>query len=344
MIKKTVLFFMVILLFSCNSNDKDENDYQNDVSEVSVIIAEKESFRPVLTFTGTIKPFREANLGTAIPGRVEKLYFSEGDWVNKGALLVQLSGEATAMARYEYETLKKDYERVERLRERGSATQQDYDHVKAKFKAAEAKYDFFKSNSEVRAPFSGVIVEYLVNEGETFTFSPGLEPGYSHASGILRLMQLNPVKATINVGENIIPQLDNIIEVSISTDVYTNEEFEGEITFIKPVLSPASRTAPVEVTINNPDNKLMPGMFARVNLKMEEDSLVFVPRHAVLDKDERTGYVWMIKRSKAKKIQINILDEHNGRFAVTGIRHGDTIAVSRINALIENMDVKVAGE
>ncbi len=337
--KKLILIFLVISTFSCNRDEGITNNNDDNSKGVSVLIAEKVSYKPVITYTGTIKPYREANLGTAIPGRIERLYFSEGDRVSTGSLIVQLSGEATAMARYEYETLKKDYERVERLRERGSATQQDYDHVKAKYKAAKAKHDFFKNNSEVRAPFSGVIVEYLVNEGETFSFSPGLEPGYSHSSGIVRLMQMDPVKVSIDVNETLIPKLNKVKQTEITTDAYPDERFEGKITFLRPVLSPASRTAAVEITVNNPDNKLMPGMFARVKLEMAEDSLVFLPRHIVTDRDNQTGYVWLIKNGKAIRKQTTIIKEHNGRFAVTGILQGDTIAVSGLHELSDGKEV-----
>ncbi len=337
---KPVLILLLILAISCNRNNDTKNNHTDSTPPVSVLIAEKELYKPKFTFTGTIKPFREANLGAAIPGRVEKLHFSEGDFVTKGSLIAQLSGEATAMARHEYEILKKDYQRIARLREKGSSTQQDYDHIKAKFKAAEAKYEFFKNNSKIRAPFSGVIVEYLVNEGETFSFSPGLEPGYSHVSGIVRLMQMNPVKINIDVNEKLIPELNNIVKTTITTDVYPDEIFEGEISFIRPVLSPASRTAMVEITVDNPGNSLMPGMFARANLEMEKDSLVFLPRHALLDRENMTASVWLIKNGRATKQETTIMLEHNGKMAVKNIQHGDTVVVSGLHALTENKKVR----
>ncbi len=339
---KLIMIFLLTFIFSCSRDNGDERNNNDRVPDVSVQIAQKEPYEPKMDFTGNIKPYREANLGSAIPGRIEKLYFSEGDHVSKGALIGQLSGETAAMARYEYKTLQKDYERTARLRERESATQQDYDHIKGKYKAAKARYDFFKKNSEIRAPFSGVIVEYLVNEGETFSFSPGLEPGYSHASGIARLMQMNPVKVKIDVSENLIPEIhNNNIEPFITTDVYPDEIFEGEISFIRPVLSTASRTATVEVTVNNPENKLMPGMYAKVSLEMEKDSLVFIPRHAVLDRKEGRGNLWLIKNGYATQQQVTIIDEHNGKMALRGIHEGDSIVVSGLHALKENIKVNI---
>lgn len=339
--KKPVLILLMILAISCNMDNDTTDSHTDSTPQVSVLIAEKELYKPKLPFTGTIKPFREANLGAAIPGRVEKLHFSEGEFVTKGSLIAQLSGEAAAIARHEYEILKKDYERIARLREKGSSTQQDYEHIKAKFKAAEAKYDFFKKNSEIRAPFSGVIVEYLVNEGETFSFSPGLEPGYSHASGIVRLMQMNPVKINIDVNERLIPELDNIIKTAIKTDVYPNEIFEGKISFIRPVLSTASRTATVEIMVDNPGKKLMPGMFARVNLEMEKDSLVFLPRHALFDRDDMTAFVWIIENGYATKRQTAIMFEHNGKMAIKNIEKEDSVVISGLHALTENIKVHV---
>lgn len=341
MIRKTITYFLVIIAFSCNNNNEDNNDKQPDETNVAALIADKDIYRPSLSFTGNISPFREANLGTAIPGKVKKLHFAKGEYVPKGSLIVQLSGEAATMARHEYESLNKEYERIARLHEKESATKQDYDQVKAKFKAAKSKYEFFKNNSEIRAPFSGVVAEYLVNEGETFTFSPGLEPNYSHTSGIVRLMQMDPVKVKIDVSENLIPQLDNVIKTTIKTDVFPKKQFKGNISFIKPVLSTSSRTATVEVTVENPKNKLMPGMFARVNLKMGVDSLIFIPRHAILERENKTGYLWAIKNGRSQKQRVSVILEQNGKFAIKGIQQGDTIAVSGLNNLTENKIVNI---
>ena len=336
-----IIIFLLILTISCSRNNEVENNNNDEAPNVGIQIAQKEAYEHTLDFTGSIKPYREANIGSAIPGRIEKLHYSEGDRVKKGSLIAQLSGETAAMARYEYETLQKDYERSARLRERGTATQQDYDHIKGKYKAAEARHEFFKNNSEIRAPFSGMIVEHLVNEGETFSFSPGLEPGYSHASGIARLMQLNPAKVKIDVSENLIPELHKNIETVIKTDVYPDEIFEGEISFIRPILSTSSRTATVEITVDNPENKLMPGMYAKVSLEMDKDSLVFVPRHAITDRQEGKGNLWLIKDGHAIQQQTTIIDEHDGKMALKGIQEGDSIVVSGLHALMENMKVRV---
>ncbi len=332
----------ILFIVSCNVNDKNDKELIDDDGViVSVHEASKEEHRSQLMFTGTVKPYREANLGSAIPGRIENILYPEGSYVSKNDLVVRLSGEATAMSRYEYETLKKDYERVARLRESESTTQQEYDHIKAKYKAAEAQYLFFKNNSEIRAPFSGVIVEHLVNEGETFSFSPGLEIGYSHTSGIIRLMQLDPVKVVIDVNENLIPGLNKNIRPEITTDVYPDEVFQGKISFIKPVLSKSSRTAEVEIIVDNDKNMLMPGMYSRVNIELGVDSLFFLPRHAVLERENSRGYVWLIKNEIAEKKTVSVIDEVEGKIAVKGLKEGDYVAISGLHALEENTKVRV---
>ncbi len=78
-------------------------------------------------------------MSTAFPGRIESLKVSRGAHVFKGQLVAELSDEMLIQAVVAYETLKTDYERLTRLLAKGSVSQVDFDHLKAKFEAAEAR-------------------------------------------------------------------------------------------------------------------------------------------------------------------------------------------------------------
>ena len=92
-------------------------------------------------------------------------------------------------------------------------------------------------------------------------------------------------------------------------DAYPGEKFSGKIARVAPVLDPATRTAQMEVEIPNGDNKLKPGMYARINLTVEDKkNTLVVPKNAVIDFENKRG-VWMPNdenRAKFMAVQLGI--------------------------------------
>ena len=91
---KILIISAAVILTSCSSQ-KENNDELRIQEKVPVKVAkaEEKSYAPGLELSGTAFADREANLGSALPGRVEKTYFPEGSHVKKGDLLVSMSGE-----------------------------------------------------------------------------------------------------------------------------------------------------------------------------------------------------------------------------------------------------------
>lgn len=163
--KLHLLAISALVLYSCGSK-QEETVTEAETVKVITVKAEERSYTPTKVFSGTVFANREANLGAALPGKVERIFFEEGQTVKKGDLIVELSDEMLTQAEIEYQALKKDYERVSRLREKGSISEMEYDHVKAKFEASEAKTQMVRKNTQVYAPFSGTLVERMMEEGE----------------------------------------------------------------------------------------------------------------------------------------------------------------------------------
>ena len=79
----------------------------------------------------------------------------------------------------------------------------------------------------------------------------------------------------------------------VEVDAYPGEKFKGKIARVAPVLDPATRTAAMEVEIPNGDGRLKPGMYARINLTVEEhDNALVIPKTAVIDYSNQRG-VWV---------------------------------------------------
>ena len=341
---KITFILLASILVSLNACNHSQEVLPQEATEiiVSTQTAIRQTYTPQLQLTGTVFANQEANLGAGFPGRIEKIHYPEGTFVRQGQLLVEMAGEMLAQAETEYLTLKRDYERVARLVETGTVSRQEYDHVKARFDASTAKYELARKNTQIRAPFSGVIVDYMANEGENYFLNFNFEPGYSSTSGIVRLMQLNPVKVQVDINEKDLASIRPGLKAVVRVDAFPGEEFTGEISLVKPYLSTRSRTATAEITIPNPDMRLKPGMFARVSLQLPEKSEVFIPMEAIY-RDPETDYemVFVVQNDGVQARQVQRVNGMGEMLVVTGIEHGDQVITGGKNRVQDGTKVRI---
>ncbi|MBE9466995.1 MAG: efflux RND transporter periplasmic adaptor subunit [Bacteroidetes bacterium] len=341
--KKNIILAFILLfgIISCTNEEKEKNVEAEKII-VSTTQTKLENYTPKLNYIGTAFAIKEANLGAAIPGRVEKLYYKKGQLVKKGDLLVSLSGELLAQAEIENNAIKKDFDRVKRLKEKGSLSQQDFDHVKAKYDASKEKTSMLRKSAEIRAPFSGTIVGYLVKEGENFFFAPNLSPGYSMTSGIVQLMQLNTLKIKIDVNEKDISKINKGQKAEVVFDAYPNKIFNGLVSNIEPVLSTMTRTAKVEINIKNPALIIKPGMYANVSIKLPQEKAIFVPISAIL-RQAGTGndYVFTVKNNKVIKNPVKRITTLEEKVAVSGLKINSEIVTLGKNKIHDGSTVTI---
>lgn len=331
----------LIMLASCNTKTEPKAEKENAIP-ISIAIVEEKSFDNTIELTGTFFANKEANLGASMPGKVEKFHYKAGSFVKQGDLLVELSAELLTQALIEYETIKKDFERVERLYQKGSVAEIEYDHLKAKLEASAAKTEMIRKNTSVAAPFDGIIVEYLMEEGENYFFNLSLEPGYSNTSGILRLMQLNPLTINIEVNEKDLKYIKEGDNVKVICEAYPELNLEGKISYIKPILSTISRTATVEVNIANPNLTIKPGMFAKVIITRSEQRAACVPINAIYRQPGTPeDYVFKIIDNTAYRVRINRLKTIGSWVAVDSVKAGDTVATNGKNRLIDGSRINI---
>lgn len=322
-----MLLAAMILALGCSREVVKET--VDEAVRVKSTIVESGSYTPVAEFSGTVLALREANLGTALPGRVEKLYYKEGDKVKRGDVIAELSDELLVQAEIEYKTYKKDFERMQRLYDKGSVPEMDYDHIKAQYEAKHQNYEMMRKNTQIMAPFAGTIIKYLVQEGENFLFNLNLEPGYSSTSGIVRLMSLDTVKVEFEVGSSDLSSIQAGQEVLVTVSSYNDKSFAGEITRCDAYLNQMTRTMTAEVELANPDGLLKPGMFASVLVSLPPQQGLFVPLSAV-QRVAGTGQdvVYIVNGDKAERRLVTRLFTRGDQVAVSGLQAGQEIVTS----------------
>jgi len=344
--QKIILCLIILggMLLTCSPDSEQSATPSKDEVYVMTDTAVKHRYQATLTYGGVARPAREANLSPVLPGRVEKICVESGSRVRQGQLLAEMSGEMLTQADVERKVLEKDLGRISRLYEKGSIPEQQYDHIKAKYEAARAKYALIKKNTEIRAPFDGIVAEKMLQEGESFLmFNPGLKLGYSHASGVIRLIQLDSLKITIEVNEKNLSQIAKKQLSKVVFDARPVDTIPGRVVQIGTLLNTATKSAPVTIVIRNPGQYYKPGMYAEVTLLLPPQEQVFVPLQA-LYRQPGTGqdYIFTVDAdSVVHRIPVTRGTTRQTWVAVDRIKPGTVVVTTGKSNLQEGQPVKI---
>ncbi len=351
---KTLKIALIIVLagaslISCNMQPPGaaagtETTVAEKAQPVRVMTLEYRPTNVEQVITSTVVAFEETYLSPSLAGRIRSVKVDVNDHVQKGQLLVEMDRTQLDQTALQYEQLKTDLTRMDTLIKHGSITQQTYDQMKAQVESTELVLTNLEENTLLRAPYTGIITGKYFNDGELFSPAPNTPAG---KAAVVSMIQLNPVKVLVNLGENYLPKVKNGMNASITTDVYPNETFTGKVFRIHPTVSSATRTFAVEVRVPNPREKLKPGMFARVTLKMGEAEALMVPSIAVL---QQTGtnqrYVMLHENGAARKVNVQILNRMDDQLEISSpeIKGGEELIYAGQSRLEDGARVNVVAE
>src|SRR4029079_177989 len=162
-------------------------------------------------------------------------------------------------------------------------------------------------------------------------------------SSFISVVDIGDVRLVANVVEKDLRHINSGMKADVIVDAYPGEHFVGRIAHVAPVLDPATRTAQIEVEIDNNSFRLKPGMYAKVSFVIEhKENVLTVPANAVIDSQGKKGvYVpgdgdvakfqaVTLGMSDAEKIEITSGVSEGMRVISTGaaaLRDGDKIVL-----------------
>ncbi len=303
-------------------------------------------------FSGTLQAYSEFVVAPKVSGRVEQIEVDLADIVKRGQVVARLDNDeyvqtvrqaeadlAVARANLaEAQSLLKiaarELERVDQLRKKGVSSESQRDTAKADQLAKAAHVEVTRAQviraqaaletarirlgyTQVKADWGSgseqrVVAERFVDEGETVSANAQL----------LRIVELDPMKAVFFVTERDYASLRPGQRASLTTDAYPDEAFDAGIVRISPVFRENTRQARIELKVENPDMRLKPGLFVRVEVVLERaESVVIVPEQALAKRDGVDG--------------VFVVDAAGGsvdwRPVTIGIRHGKQVEISGEN-------------
>ena len=322
-----------VALTSCGKKEQVNAVEEEELPIVTVDFAHSMEVPQNKVYTANVEAENINNIAPASPNRIKRINVEVGDHVRAGQELVVLDKSNIDQLRINLEQIEREYNRAVQLLEIGAGTQQAVDQLKAQLDAAKSQYDNLLENTVLRSPITGVVTARNYDPGDMTGSLPVLTVG-----------QLTPVvKVMINVSENDLATLKAGQDVEVTFDAFPGETFQGKVQRIYPTVDTATRTFEVEVRIANGQERLKPGMFARVSIDLGSRNNVVGPDRAVV---KQTGsgnkYVYVLNGSTVSYKRVELgrrLD--NAYELISGIEDGDTVVITGQSRLADGVRVEV---
>lgn len=249
--------------------------------------------------SGTTEAHRRSTLTPKVSSTVTRVHVREGDVVKSGQPMVTLdtrdfvlrAQQAEAArdgAKVQLDAAKIDWDRIKGLLADKAVPQAQFDGIDARYKGAVASLRAAETavamaqkalrDSVVRAPFDGIIVKRLVNEGEYASLMP--------ATPLVSIEEINPIDLRIQVPANDMGTVKAGVPVHVRLPA-SGQELDLRLTRVVAASDPRTRTFSAIVEIPNPDHTLRSGLYAEVTIKPDAQETAAVAQPSKTKKRAR---------------------------------------------------------
>nr|MBL8411112.1 efflux RND transporter periplasmic adaptor subunit [Dechloromonas sp.] len=268
---------------------------------------EKGEVTQTVSANGTLNPVVLVSVGTQVSGTVRKLYVDFNDRVKKGQPLLELddalvsaterqSAASVVNAQSTLELARANAERIKQLFAQEYVSKQEYDQSRQALKSAEAQLALARAQNErdranldftiIRSPVDGVVIDRVVDLGQTVAAS------FQTPTLIKIAQDLSEMRIDTSFAEADIGLIREGQKARFTVDAFPSRSFVGEVQQIR--LNPTNQqnvvTYNVRINVANPEQILLPGMTAYVNIGVQKrDDVLLVPNAALRFKPADNG-------------------------------------------------------
>ena len=362
------LFFAVFVLAGCGgeadtpeaasaqTETVGESTTQRRHVRVETQLVEPTTFEDVIEITGAVEAYSDAVISAQSAGTI--VYrVQRGSYVRRNGLIAQIDStlmHASYMqtkaqvdaAQAQFDLADDAFKRQEPLFQDSIISAIEFESVRAQknqaaaqLSQAQASLAQFREqldNTRVVAPFSGTVETFFVDVGEQA--SPGIQ--------IARVVNTQRVKVSAGVPERYANDIAPGSTVNVAFDAYGGDQRKGAVTFVGRAINRDNRTFPIEIRLENEDQRLKPEMVARVFLTRDElTDVLVIPQDAVpLDEEGHSVFVVTEEGSEriAERRRVVLGASYAGKVVVEdGLEVGDEVVVVGQYSLSEGDAVEV---
>lgn len=327
------------------------------------VTVNKGTVKQTVSANGTLNPVTLVSVGTQVSGTVKRYAADFNDKVREGQVLLELddatyraqaesSQASVANAKSALDLASANAKRMRSLFDQGYVSRQDLDTATQAFRSAQAQLSAAAANHRrdltnlgytvIRSPVSGVVVAREVDVGQTVAASFQTPELYKIAKDLSK-MQINTSFAEADIGG-----IASGMKATFTVDAYPGKHFVGTVSQVRLQATTTSNVVTYNVVVNvdNPDQKLLPGMTAYVNIVSKEarnvllvpnSALRFKPANATLKKsgpksayakEGQPGTVYLLGKDGEPQpvpVRVNITDGKVTELVEGNLKDGDRL-------------------
>lgn len=360
----STLAISAALLTACGPSKQEKADQKQEEQQQAAVETPAVTTAPVvkgqlsttIAVPGELVPYQETEIFAKINSYVQKMYVDIGSQVHAGQLLATLEApeinsqlaEAESRIKQQeavYYADKATYDRLANTAKTpGTISQNDLEQAEAKknsdmanVDAAKAAYKAVAANLaylQIRAPFDGVITTRNVNIGAY------VGPGGRNGDPLFVLQDQGRMRLVVSIPENYTSKLNNKDIVSFKVRSLQGETFHAQVNRLAGAIDARLRSERLEMDVYNKDHKLLPHMYADVNVPIpSNDSTFIVPKRAVVTSTEKV-FVIKVKDHKAEWIPVAKGLQTGDKMEVFGkLQAGDQVITKATDEIRDGGDV-----
>jgi RND family efflux transporter MFP subunit len=364
-IKKSMILIVLaipMLLTGCLQTEANVKEVESSSVPVEIMKVDPSTIAKEYYTVGKLFASEEVNVASKVNGKVNRVYYQVGDYVEQGATLYTLDNsglvneadltksklnKSLVDAKMKYEDAFKNYTNINELYQAGAVAKNEMDNATLVYNQAQLDYEQAQkdlssntkslddsiSDTIIKSPIAGVVAQRNIEEGE---MTENID---------FVIVNTNPMVVNANVSEDVINTIRIGDEVKVKVQSGTEEEYTGRVKTISPVGSNNSNIYPVEIEIANDDQRLKPGMFAEVFFQMEKlEGQIQIPKKSILNKGKES-YVYIVKDNVPTKTLIEQGSVVDGLVQIQrGLTAGDLLVVKGQEYLDEKSTIKVVNQ
>ena len=328
-----VITMAALLLVSCNSEKKDQTTTQDQKVQVKVETVTSQDVEQTSEFTATVEASVTNKIAPQMAVRIDKVFAEVGDKVRKGQKLAQMDQSNLMQSKVQMENIEAEFKRLDALYKIGGVSKSQWEAQKTSLEIAKTSYRNLSENTQLISPINGVVTARNYDSGDMF----------SMGTPIFVVEEIRPVKLLVNISETLFTQVKKGMPVDVKLDVYGDETFAGKVSLVYPSIDSQTRTFPVEITVANNDERVRPGMFARITINFGVKQNVVVPDLAIV-KQSGSGdrYIYVYKDGKVSYNKVELGRRMGDKYElISGVENGDQVVVTGQSRLNDGMEVEI---
>ena len=330
-----IVIILILSLFFVKGNisekkakliEENKNAVKTETSvQVVTLTVTPSVVEETLKLPAAVESFETIWVKSEASGQINKVLVKEGEMVQKGQILIEVDSRdyTSRLEQIEasYKLAALQHDRYSELRKKNIVAANEMDQVEAQLKALEAQKAQAKlalERTKVIASVSGRINEIEAKVGDYI----------SNEKPVAQILQIGQVKVTVGIPESDVSAVTDLKEADITIDALDNLKIKGRKYFLSRQPDDMARLYNLELVVDNPNGRILPGMFAKVEIvKRQYKDAIAIPLYAVISQDDK-NFIYIENNGKAEKqeVELGILD--GWMIQVTaGIKPGDRVII-----------------